>query len=111
MKDIPKWLAESLSQPKKPVDDNQPSNPESIKPDINESTIDIFLGDAVANLSDHLEVAKRVLKPDEYFDESDEYSEEPDLTVPYLKILDPDSPDTITSTGFDPCDTVKMHKK
>ena len=104
MKDIPKWLAERLSQPKKPVDDNQPSNPESIKADINESTIDIFLGDAVANLSDHLELAKKVLKPDEY-------SEEPDLTVPYLKILDPDSPDTFTSTGFDPYDKVKMHKK
>ena len=29
MKYIPKWLAERLPQPKKPVEDDEPSNPES----------------------------------------------------------------------------------
>ncbi len=33
MKYIPRWLAERLSQPKKPVEDDQPSNPESDEDD------------------------------------------------------------------------------
>ena len=104
MKDIPKWLAERLSQPKNPFEDNRQSSCESIKPDINESTIDIFLGDAVADLIDEQELAEKVLR-------LDKYSNELNLTVPDLKILEPDSSDSDKSTGFDPYDTGVFQKK
>ncbi len=104
MKDIPKWLAERLSQLKLSVEEDCQSNSESIKPDINESTIDIFLGDAVARLVDEQELVEKVLKYDEFSDELGQ-------TVPDLKILEPDSSDTDNSTGSDPDDTVNMHKE
>ena len=104
MKDIPRWLADELSQLKNPVEDDRPSNSESIKPDINESNIDIFLGDAVADLLDEQELAEKVLK-------LDKYSNELDLTVPDLNILEPDPSDTDKSIGFDPYDTGVFQKK
>ncbi len=104
MKDIPKWLAERLSELKNPVEESRPSNSESIKPDVNESAIDIFLGDAVASLVDEQELVEKVLKHDEYSDELDQ-------TVPDIKILEPDSSDTDKSTGFDPYDTGVFQKK
>jgi len=91
MKDIPKWLAERLSQLKNPDEESRPSKSESIKPDISETTIDLFLGDAVADLLDEQELAEKVLK-------LDKYSNELDLTVPDLKILEPDSSNTDKST-------------
>ncbi len=33
MKDIPKWLAERLSKLRKPVEDDQQNDAESVKPD------------------------------------------------------------------------------
>lgn len=104
MKDIPKWLAESLSKLRKPVEDDRPSKSECIKPGINESTIDIFLGDAVSSLVDEQELIEKVLRLDKNSDELDQ-------TVPDLKSLEPDSSDTDRSTGFDPYDTGVFQKK
>ena len=104
MKHIPKWLAERRSQPKKTAVENQPINSNKIKPDINESSIDIFLGGAVSSLVDDQDLVEKVLK-------LDKYSDELDLTVPDLKILEPDSSDKDQSTGFDPYDTGVFKKK
>ena len=38
-------------------------------------------------------------------------SDDPEDTIPNLKVLDPDSSDTDKSTGSDPDDTVNMHKE
>ena len=104
MKDIPKWLAERLSQLINPIEEDRPSKSACIKPDINESNIDIFLGDAVSSLVDEQELAEKVLRLDRNSDELDQ-------TVPDLKILEPDSSDTDKSTGFDPYDTGVFQKK
>ena len=71
MKDIPKWLTERLSQLKNPVEEDRPSNSESIKPEINESTIDLFLGDAVSSLVEEQELVEKVLRLDKNSDELD----------------------------------------
>ncbi len=42
MKYIPRWLAERLSQPKKPVEDDQPSNPESDEDDTTVPDLEIL---------------------------------------------------------------------
>ena len=99
-----RWLETISSRLKEPVADDWPSNSESIKPDINESIIDIFLGDAVANLLDEQELVEKVLR-------HDKNSDDLDRTVSDLKIIDPDSPDTDQSTGFDPDDTGVIQKK
>jgi len=104
VKDIPKRLAERLSQLKNPNEKDRQSKSERIKPDINESTIDIFLGDAVSRLVDEQELVEKVLRLDKNSDELDQ-------TVPDLKILDPDSSDTDKSTGFDLYDTGVFQKK
>ena len=104
MKDIPKWLAERLSQLKNPLEKDRQSKFEYIKPDINESYIDIFLGDAVSSLIDEQELAEKVLRLDKNSDELDQ-------TVPDLKIIDPDASDTDNSTGIDPDETVNVHKE
>ena len=49
-------------------------------------------------------LVESVLKPDKNSDESD-------LTVPDLKILEPTSLDTGESVGFDPYDTGVLQKK
>jgi hypothetical protein len=41
----------------------------------------------------------------------DIYGEAHEDTQPLIKILDPTSPDTEESTGFDPYDTVVLHEK
>ena len=104
MRDIPRWLSKRKSQLKLSVEDNRQSKSESIKPDINESTIDIFLGDAVSSLVDEQELAEKVLRLEKDADKLDQ-------TVPDLKFLEPDSSDTDTSPGFDPDDTDVFQKK
>jgi hypothetical protein len=41
----------------------------------------------------------------------DIYAEEHDDPAPDRKFLDPSSPDADKTTGFNPYDTAKMHKK
>ncbi len=41
----------------------------------------------------------------------DIYAEKPVSTDPKLEILDRSSPDAVKSTGFDPYDTIVLHKK
>jgi hypothetical protein len=93
MKHLFKWLTERLSQPKKTVEDDQPSNPESVKPD--EDDLDL------PGIQDLLKDAP---KPDIYSDVCD-------ATVPNLKALDLDLTDVDDSPAFDPDDTVNMHNK
>jgi len=93
MKYLFKWLAERLSQPKRPVEDDQPINCESVKPDEND-----------LDLADIQDFLKAVPKPDNYSDVCD-------ATVPNLKALDLDLTDIDDSPGFDPDDTVNMQKK
>ena len=90
MKDIPKWLNDTLSRPKKDA------NADNDKP------IEIDLGiDLPKDLQEFLTKAPM---PDIYFDELE-------ATVPDIKIVDPDAPSGDKLTGFNPYDTVKMHKK
>jgi len=49
-------------------------------------------------------LAESVLQPDEKSDELD-------LTLPNLRILEPASLDTVESVGFDPYDTGVLQKK
>jgi hypothetical protein len=92
-----RWLETISSRPQEHHAGDQPSNPESIKPDFNESTIDIFLGDAVSSLVDEQELAEKVLM---HYKHSDEV----DITAPDLNILEPDTSDRDESTGIDPDD-------
>ena len=89
MKDIPKWLAESLSKLRKPAVDDRPSNadPDDIEPP---KEVQDFVTDAPM--------------PDIYTDECD-------ATVPQLKVLDPDLTDVDESPGIDPYDTGVFQKK
>ena len=41
----------------------------------------------------------------------DIYADEHDVPAPDRKFLDPSSPDADKTTGFNPYDTAKMHKK
>ena len=83
---------------------DEPSTPEIIKPDINESTIDVFLGSAVANSMGDQKSGKDVPIPDIYADEHGD-------TVPQLEIPDQPSLDVSESDGVNPYDTAKIHKK
>jgi hypothetical protein len=102
MKRIIKWLKTKLRRWGTVAD--EPSNPEIIKPDINESTIDIFLGNEVANSMGDQKSGKDVPIPDIYADEHGD-------TVPHLEIPDQPSLDVGESAGVNPYDTAKMHKK
>ena len=90
MKDIPKWLNDALSRSKKDT------NLDNAKP----KEIDFGI-DLPEDLQEFLTTAPM---PDIYFDELE-------ATVPDIKIVDPDAPSGDKLTGFDPYDTVKMHKK
>ena len=66
-----------------------PSNPESVKPD----ELDLA--------NDMQDLVRDAPMPDIYTDKH----------VPDRKFLDPSSPDADKTTGFNPYDTAKMHKK
>ena len=102
MNRISKWLTPKLSRSEAAED--EPSNADVIKPDINESTIDIFIGDEVANSMQNQVPAKDVLMPDIY---SDEHV----ATVPNLKTLDQPSLEDGESAGINPYDTGILQKK
>ena len=89
MKYIPKWLAERLSQLRKPVEDDRPSNAD---PDENDLPKDIQ------------DFVTRAPMPDIYPDECA-------ATVPQLKVLDLDLTDVDESPGIDPYDTGVFQKK
>ena len=105
MKRIFRWLETKISQPKNPIVADQPSDPMSVKPD------DIANDDNGIETSfdaevppDSQEPGRNVLMPDIYADEHVS-------TDPKLEILDRSSPDAVKSTGFDPYDTIVLHKK
>ncbi len=102
MKRIIRWLKTKLRRWGAVAD--EPSNPEIIKPDINESTIDIFLGSEVANSIGDQKSGKDVPIPDIYANEHGD-------TVPHLEIPDQTSLDVGESDGVNPYDTAKLHKK
>ena len=104
MQRIIRWLETKLSGWETPTVADEASNSEVIRPDINESTIDIFLGDAVRHSMYKQESAKDVPMPDIYSDELVD-------TVPNLEIVDPSPADTDDSTGFNPYDTAVLQKK
>ena len=90
MKDIPKWLSDAFSRPKKDA------NPDNAKP----KEIDLGI-DLPKDLQEFLTEAPM----------PDIYSDELEATVPDIKIVEPDAPSGDKLSGFDPYDTVKMHKK
>ena len=71
---------------------NEPSNPESVKPD----ELDLP--------KDMQDLVRDAPMPDIYADKHD-------VPAPDRKFLDPSSPDADKTTGFNPYDTAKMHKK
>ena len=62
MKDIPKWLAERLPQLKKPVEDDQPNDTESVNPD-DEVRSEMSLAAEVAGWMDNHDAEKNVVMP------------------------------------------------
>jgi len=92
MKDIPKWLAERLSKLRKPVEDDQQNDAESVKPD--ELDLPREMQDLVndAPSPDHVE-------------------DDDGNTLPILSLGDPSSSDADEPTGIDPNDTANLHKK
>ena len=89
MKRIFRWLETISSQPKKPVANDGPSNADpddlGLPKDIQDFVTDAPMPDI--------------------------YTDEDAATVPDLKVLDPDSPDTDKLDEFDPDDTVVLQKK
>ena len=71
---------------------NEPGTPESVRPD--ELDLPKDMQDQVSDAP----------MPDIYADEHD-------VPAPDRKFLDPSSPDADKTTGFNPYDTAKMHKK
>lgn len=62
------------------------------------------LADETPEAVESVESGAKVVMPDIY-------AEQPAATQPLLKILDPDSPDIDSSTGFNPYDTAVFLKK
>ncbi len=96
MKRIVRWLEEKLPRQKFLDTSDAPSDPESVKADEIDLGIDVSKG--------LQRPAKNVLMPDIYGENDDD-------TQPLLNILDPSSPDTDESTGFNPYDTAVLQKK
>jgi aminoglycoside phosphotransferase len=97
MKDIPRWLAERLSKLRKPVEDDQQNDAESVNPD-------------------ELELPRELqdLVNDTPPSDNGEYEIEAtmgDITAPNLILDDPSSSHGDEPTGIDPYDTAKLHKK
>ena len=89
MNRIFRWLETLSSRPKEHDADDQPSNADPDDLDLPKDIQD-FLSDAAM---------------------PDEYSDDPEDTLPNLEILNPDSSDADEPTGIDPDDTVNMPKK
>ena len=89
MKRILRWLEKLSSQSRNTDPDEQPSQPDSVKPDDGQCPSDVSLGAEVAGWMDNHESAQ-----DDYVD-----------TVPNLEILDLDFSEVDKSTGFDPDDS------
>ncbi len=96
MKRIIAWLESLLSRWGAGAD--EPSDPESVRSGVDEST-----GEA-ANETHYRPAETNAPMPDIY-------AEEHDAPAPDRKFLDPSSPDTDKTTGFNPYDTARMHKK
>ena len=92
MKDILKWLAERLSKLRKPVEDDQQNDAESVKPD----ELDLP--------KDMQDLVNDAPSPGGVEDEDGD-------TVPDLRRHDQPSSDADKTTGVDPYDTAKLHKK
>lgn len=94
MKRIFTWLETKLSRREAVTD--QPSDPESAKPD------EIDLG---------LDLPKGLPKPTKNVLMPEIYSDEDDVTVPHLKVIDQPTLEDGESPGLDPYDTARIHKK
>ena len=92
MKDISKWLAERLSKLRKPVEDDQQNDAESVNP--NELDLPKDLQDLVDDAP----------SPGGVEDEDGD-------TLPSLSLDDQFLSDTDKKTGNKPYDTAKLHKK
>ena len=92
MKDIPKWLEERLSKLRKPVEDDQQNDAESVKPD----ELDLP--------KDMQDLVNDTPSPGGVEDEDGD-------TLPSLSLDDQFLSDTDEPTGIDPDDTAQLHKK
>lgn len=100
MKHLPKWLERSLSRPKKDASEHQPTNHPTNTRNANPDDSDLGV-DLPKDLQDFL---VDVPLPDIYSDAAE-------ATVPDIKTLDSDEPGGDKETGFNPYNTVRMHKK
>lgn len=96
MKHIPKWLSDKLSASKIDAEYDQPSVPGKAEPEATDLGVDL-----PEDLHDFLTEAPI---PDIYSDASD-------ATVPNIIVVDSEGSDGDKLTGYNPYDTVKMHKK
>ena len=96
MKHLPKWLENSLSRPIKEAADGQPRDHGDAK---------LGEGDLGVELSKDLEgfLVDEAPMPGSFSDTAD-------VTVPNIEILKSGESGGDKPTGFDPYDTVKMHK-
>ncbi len=106
MKPIIGALKAKWSRPKAPVADDQSSSPVCVKADDpanNDDNVEMAFDGETHGRIDSQGPGKNILMPDIYGNERI-------ATVPDLKILDPSSPDTDESTGFNPYDTAVLQK-
>ncbi len=96
------WLREKFFGGEETSTPEQPRDSGNISLDSDDQT-EKSLGAKVVRWMDTQE-SKDVPIPDIYFQDNVE-------TEPGLKVLDPGSPEADISSGFDPYDTAKFHKK
>ncbi len=92
MNRIIKWLKTRLSRREVLVVTDPPNSSESIN-------------------ADELDLPKNMQDLVSDAPMPDIYADEHDVPAPDRKFLDPSSPDADKTTGFNPYDTAKMHKK
>jgi len=114
MKRIFGWLESKLSRSKSLDFSDPPGESGSAKPDEIDLGVDLpkELRDLVNDVPiPDVDLAKYVQETVKIAPMPDIYADEHVDTVPDVDLVDPTGADTDTSPGFNPYDTVKMHKK
>ncbi len=114
MKRIIRWLDSKLSPKKSPNPSDAPSDSEGAKPDEIDLGVDLpkELQDLVNNVpTPDINLPKDLQEPEKNVLMPDIYSDEHDVTVPHLRILDQPTLEVGESAGFNPYDTAKMQKE
>jgi hypothetical protein len=114
MKRIIRWLETRLSSQNSPNPSNASSDSDSAK--LNRIDLGINLPKELQDMVNDMptpkfELPKEIQEPSKNDVMPDIYSDEHDVTVPHLKVVDQPALEDGESAGFDPCDTAKVQKE